>query len=188
MTDIIESERLQLVPANLELARAELARIEGINVDALAAGLGETLGRKVAVPGDWPPPLNDEESMAYYMDMLEKGGAEAVGWGLWFFLLKTDQGLAAAGNGGFKGPPDDAGVAELGYAVMPAQQRSGLATEAVTALMGWARGDGRVKGFIAHTLTGLTPSIRVLEKCGFAGPFPGPEDGVIRYERNCGDN
>ncbi len=181
MTDIIESARLLLLPASMELARAELAGAE-----ALATELGRTLDRAVAVPGDWPPPLNDEESMNYYLDMLDKGGEEIVGWGLWYFLLKSDEGLAAAGNGGFKGLPDDAGVVELGYSVMAAQQRAGLATEAVTALMSWTQGDPRVKGFIAHTLTGLTPSIRVLEKCGFAGPFPGPEDGVIRYERDCG--
>ncbi len=181
MTENIESERLLLVPCSLELARAELTGAE-----PLAAALGKTLGRSVLVPTDWPLPLNDEESMHYYLDMLEKGGADAVGWGLWFFLLKTDDELAAAGNGGFKGPPDDKGIAELGYSVMPAHQRQGLASEAVETLMGWANGNDRVKGFIAHTLTGLTPSIRVLEKCGFAGPFPGPEDGVIRYERDAG--
>lgn len=100
--------------------------------------------------------------------------------------MKTDDELAAAGNGGFKGPPDDDGIAELGYSVMPAHQRQGLATEAVEMLMGWANADGRVKGFIAHTLTGLAPSIRVLEKCGFSGPYPGPEEGVIRFQRDAG--
>ena len=180
MTDNIESERLLLVPCSLELARAELAGAE-----TLVAALGKTLGGNVFVPPDWPPPLNDEDSMSYYLDMLEKSGEDVVGWGLWFFLLKTDDELVAAGNGGFKGPPDSEGIAELGYSVMPTRQRQGLATEAVEALIGWAEGQGRVKGFIAHTRSGLTPSIRVLEKCGFSGPFPGPEEGVIRFERNC---
>lgn len=183
MPENIESRRLLLVPYSLNLARAEMA-----GSARLATALSATVDSAVEIPADWPPPLNDEESMNYYLDMLEEGGEEVTGWGLWFFLLKTSDGLVAAGNGGFKGLPGEDGIAEIGYSICLAQQRQGLATEAITALLRWAGRDACVKGFIAHTLTGLTPSIRVLEKCGFSGPFPcsghGPEEGVIRYERN----
>lgn len=175
-----------LVPCNLALARAEMA-----GAGALSGELGEALVRDVTVPGDWPPPLNDRDSMRFFLNMLQEGGSAAVGWGLWVFLLKSDDGLVAVGNGGFKGPPDQGGIVEVGYSLMPAHQRQGLAPEAVEALIGWASKDNRVVGYIAHTLADLTPSIRVLEKCGFTGPYscssPDPEVSIIRYERAAGN-
>ena len=53
------------------------------------------------------------------------------------------------------------------------------------ALIGWAFAHQEVKKIIAHTLPGLAPSIRVMEKCGFVFAGDGNiEDGMqtIRYQ------
>ena len=124
--------------------------------------------------------------MTWSLDFLEKSGWEGIGWGLWYMLLRAEtgngDGLLAIGNGGFKGLPDDERTVEIGYSVLEDYQRRGLAPEAVKAWIEWAAKYGAVQRVIAHTLTDLTPSIRVMEKCGFEGPFDGPEDGVIRYD------
>jgi RimJ/RimL family protein N-acetyltransferase len=64
-------------------------------------------------------------------------------------------------------------------------QLLGYATEAVRALLSWAFQHPAVQRVVADTLPGLTPSIRVMEKSGFAFVGDGPvEDGMrtIRYE------
>jgi RimJ/RimL family protein N-acetyltransferase len=68
---------------------------------------------------------------------------------------------------------------EIGYSVVPSWQRRGLATEASRALIesAWGRGAEVV---LAHTLPHLTPSIRVLEKLGFAAA-ESSEDGVLAF-------
>lgn len=76
-------------------------------------------------------------------------------------------------------------VWEIGYSMLEADQRSGYCTEAVRVLVGCALQNRTVRVVVAHTLPGLTPSIRVLEKCGFVLVGDGPvEDGMrtIRYE------
>jgi len=64
-------------------------------------------------------------------------------------------------------------------------QRQGYATEAVRGLLRWAFQNPEVQRVVADTLPGLTPSIRVMEKSGFAFVGEGPvEDGMrtIWYE------
>ncbi|HLJ29031.1 MAG TPA: GNAT family N-acetyltransferase [Candidatus Angelobacter sp.] len=105
-----------------------------------------------------------------------------MGWNLWFCIRREPRGLV--GNAAFKGRPKD-GFVEIGYSVLEAHQRNGYCTEAVRALIAWAFQDQAVQTVIAHTLPGLTPSIRVMEKCGLRFTGEGPiEDGMqtIRYE------
>jgi len=91
------------------------------------------------------------------------------------------------GNGGYKGPPDDAGrgMIEIGYSVVSGRQRRGYATEACRALVDRAFADRRVEVVVAHTLPHLEPSIGVMRKLGmsFVRRFIDPTDGeVVRYE------
>jgi len=171
----IHSERLVLVAATPDLAKAE--REGGQH---LAALLG------ASVPPDWPPPLNDVESLGWTIDLLDSE-PDSVGWVLWYFLRPVDGDKPEAiGNGGFKGKPATDGTVEVGYSIMPEQQRNGYATEAVMALLDWAYANPGVRRVIAHTLPELAPSIRVLEKCGFTFVGPGDEEGTILYERRPG--
>jgi RimJ/RimL family protein N-acetyltransferase len=74
------------------------------------------------------------------------------------------------GTGGFPGPPDLEGVAEIAYGIAPAYQGRGYATEVATALCEFAVRDSRVKKICAHTLAEPSASTRVLENV--ASPKP----------------
>ena len=86
-------------------------------------------------------------------------------WGSRLFVAGEPPALV--GWGGFKGPPHD-GAVELGYAIAPAREGRGLATEAVRAMLREAFADPAVRAVIAHTLPEPGPSPRVLVKAGFA--------------------
>ena len=165
------TDRLEIVAGTVELARAELT-----DLTVFARLLG------VPSPRVWPPPLNDENSQRYFLATVEKAGPEDAGWNLWFCIRREPRELV--GGAGFKGSPQD-GVVEIGYSMVEAQQRKGYCTEAVHALIEWAFRHPEVKMVIAHTLPELTPSIRVMEKCGFVFAGYGPlEEGIrtVRYE------
>src|SRR3954469_20398848 len=91
------------------------------------------------------------------------------------------------GTGGFPGPPDSEGVAEIAYGIAPAYQGCGYATEVAKALCAFVTRDPRVKKIRAHTLAEPNASTRVLEKCGFTkiGETIDPENSltVWRWER-----
>ncbi len=90
------------------------------------------------------------------------------------------------GSAGFKGPPDDAGIAEVAYAIVPGFEGQGCATEALGKLVRFAFSDERVRMLCAHTLPVHNASGRVLVKNGFThiGEVIDPEDGrVWRWER-----
>lgn len=163
--------RLALVAATVELARAERNDL---------SALAELLG--VPKPQIWPPPLNDEHSQQAFLASLQQAAPHEAGWNLWFCIRRDPRDLI--GNAGFKGTPRN-GLVEIGYSMLEAHQRNGYCTEAVRALLAWALQHAAVNIVVAHTLHGLTPSIRVLEKCGFSFVGDGPiEDGMrtIRYE------
>jgi ribosomal-protein-alanine N-acetyltransferase len=168
------TDRLELVAGTAELARADLED---------RARFARLLNAQV--PPAWPPPLNDEASMEWAARMHEANPG-AHGWGVWYFLLRDDVSgeRVAIGNGGFKGPPTPTGTVEIGYSFLEEHHGKGYATEAVGALLVWAFGHADVRVVAAETLAQLTPSIRLLEKCGFrlVGPGLDPEPGSIRYE------
>lgn len=164
MSDTIETERLLLVPVKPE------------HVEAFFSGrdrLGALLA--VKVPDDWPV---CPESMEYWR---EKAGelSGAGGWAGYFFIHKQDG--VVAGDGGFKGPPDKNGKAEIGYAIVPAYRRFGLATEAAKALLDWAFTHAEVRCISAETLPGGGGSMRVLEKIGmsYEGTTTDPQEGSV---------
>ena len=165
----LRTERLLLVAATLELAQAELT-----NRSRFETLLG------AHVPPHWPPPLNDEHSIRWTVERL-KADPAASGWYAWYFLHREHEQKIAVGNGGFTGRPAPDGTVEVGYSIIPDYHRLGLAPEAVRGLVGWAFGHREVARVVAHTLPNLVPSIRVLEKCGFALVGPGQEQGTVRY-------
>lgn len=164
----LHTARLCLVAQTAELARAEIED---------RAAFAEML--MAEVPPDWPPPLNDQDSMAWALRTLE-ANPEAVGWVLWYLLKSVDSRPHAIGVAGFKGPPAG-GVCEVGYSVMPNEQRLGFATEALEILLQRAFATPGVTLVTAHTLPNLRPSIAVLEKSGFGFDGAGEEAGTIRY-------
>jgi RimJ/RimL family protein N-acetyltransferase len=85
------------------------------------------------------------------------------------------------GSIGFFGPPSDAadGVpeAEVGYGLVEEARGVGVATEALTAMLGAVDAEGvRIR---ASVLPDNAPSIRVLAKCAFTELRGSNEDGEL---------
>ena len=168
---MITTERLELIPATVDLTRAAL---EGGT--ALAGSLD------ALVPATWPPDLFDRPALQYTLDRLEEG-ADQAGWWLYFVVLpRGPNGRALIGSAGYKGPPSADGTVEVGYAIVRDHQRQGYASEAVRGLVAHAFAIPGVRHVIAETLPELAPSIGVLHKCGFRLIGEGSEPGVIRFE------
>lgn len=168
---MIATERLELVPATVDLTRAAL---EGEPV--LAASLG------VLVPATWPPEFLDRPALEYTLHRLGEG-TEHAGWWLHFVVLaRGASGRTLIGSAGYKGPPSPDGTVEVGYGIVRDHQRQGYASEAVRGLLEHAFAVPAVHRVIAETLPELPPSIGVLRKCGFRLIGDGSEPGVIRFE------
>jgi len=165
----LRTPRLKLIAATLETALAETRdRLE------LSALLG------ASIPPGWPPPLNDEKSAQFFVDVLRKH-PERSGWMMWYFVLDRPGGRTAIGNGGFKGPPVD-GAVEVGYSIMEEVQGRGYATEAVSALLEWAYAHGAER-VVAQTFPELHASQKVLQKLGFHLTKGAHTPGALRYEK-----
>lgn len=103
----------------------------------------------------------------------------------------TDEGdigeSLVIGTCGFRGLPSDDGTVETGYSILEEHQGKGYATELVGALIAWAFADPRVARVIGETFPDMTPSRRVLEKCGFSLRGQAVEPGAVRYELTRGE-
>lgn len=164
----IATERLELLPATLEIVSADLHRREDL----------QRLLRAEPGPG-WPPPLISVEVMQRLKQaLLDKPRHE--GWSTWYAVLKQPRLLI--GLGGFKGPPRN-GSAELGYTLISSAHGKGLGTELVHGLTQWAFAHPEVTAVCAETLPELMASRRVLERNGFSRTPFSSEQGVIRFER-----
>ena len=160
--------RLKLVDGNLQLLTAALA-----GDDALETLLG------VSVANDW---AGFPEALPILCASYAQN-PEGDGWGSLFFV--EPQARVLVGLGGFKGPPSSDGVVEIGYAIAPAFQGRGLATDAVAQMVRRAFDDASVRAVDAHTLGHANPSTRVLEKSGFRkiGEANDPDEGLIWHWR-----
>jgi [ribosomal protein S5]-alanine N-acetyltransferase len=169
----IDTVRLQLMP----FAPAHLlALIEGTEPFAECFGLPAAEGvREFFVSADVSP--------AWLAQL--RTSATPDPW-LHGYAVVDRESRSVVGSVGFKGPPDEEGMVEIGYGIVPGFQGRGYATEAAEAVVALAFGDGRVTRVRAHTLPTPNASTRVLAKCGFQrlGEVEDPEDGLVwRWER-----
>jgi [ribosomal protein S5]-alanine N-acetyltransferase len=160
---ILETARLVLVPCDARLTAVER------DPAALAAAVG------AAVPADWPP-AEIVPALGAWHDELTRH-PERCGWYGWLWVLRDGPLI---GQGGFKGEPGADGAIEIGYAVVPSQQRRGYATEAVNALVAWAKRDPRVRRIDAETTSAA--SARLLRKLGFR-ELPQIAADVLRFSK-----
>lgn len=112
---------------------------------------------------DWAAGFPQEGDLTI-AELLVAGGADSTTpWGPW--EVRTVAGTLI-GTAGFHGPPSDGDV-EIGYGIEPGHRGRGYAGQAVAALIAFAR-DAGVDRVLAAAEPGNTPSIRVLERAGFA--------------------
>src|SRR5262245_30974968 len=142
----LTTARLDLVCATPRMLRCEI-------------GEGGSLGREVGagVPDGWPPELFDADAVRWMLGWASEHPDDSM-WGAYYLALRSSDGeRTLVGTGGFKRPPNDAGLVEVGYSVMPAYRRRGIAFEAVGGWVSFAFSDPRVTAVIAHTFPTLVP-------------------------------
>jgi len=76
------------------------------------------------------------------------------------------------------GPPDATGAVSLGCALVAHARRRGYATEALTALLAWARDQAGLTCVLADTTRSNLASRRLLERVGLR---PVGQDGELLY-------
>ena len=135
------------------------------------AALAGDLGGLLAAPG-WP-----HEDTAPGLSFLDSGGKA--------FLIVDDDGRVA-GECGTKGPPDEAGVVEIGYGLAGPSRGRGLGSAAVAALVDQVSRNPAVRAIEAEVHVGNIPSIRVIERVGFSPSQP-PHNGYVRYLLQCAE-
>ncbi len=164
------TDRLRLVAGTEALAAAEIKD---------KAEFAKLLG--ALVPEAWPPDNLRDVLDCFYT--LYKDHSEWGGWLTWYAVRIDSDYPVVCGGVGFKGPPDEQGMVEIGCSVLPEFQGQGLATEMVGGIVQWAKQQPHVKRIEAETNTGNKASIRVLEKNGFICAGPGSEQNTIRFVR-----
>lgn len=155
-------------------------------LDAEEAGVADLAAElDVVAPGEWPPQYNGPETRAWMRSLLEAHPGEP-GYGAWYVVGNR----MLVGICGFKGPPDQDGIVEVGYSIIPTQQRRGFGSAAVGMLVERAFRDPRVRTVAAETLPALDASQALLSRCGFqlASRRVEPEIGEVwRFERHRGE-
>ena len=97
--------------------------------------------------------------------MKHTGKEEWLFFTFWIIIEKMTKTIVA--ELGFKGSPDANGFIEIGYGTMPNQRGRGYMTEAVCAMIEWARTQKKIRGILAETQDDNLGSIRVVEKNNF---------------------
>ena len=166
---MIETARLKLIPYELKHFEAILNH---------QGKLGQLLGARVFK--DWFifPGVAGIEAIQYGYEYL-KAYPDVVGWWTYLFIHTEDNALI--GHGGFKGKANDAGMVEMGYAIVSHYNGRGLATEAAQGLIDYAFSHPHIKTVDAHTLAEPNASTRVLEKVGMkhVGTAQDPDVGEV---------
>lgn len=167
------TERLELIPATVDLCEAEAQGPEAV---------GRALHARV--PASWPPSVLEADDVERLRRQLE-GNPATHAWTL-YYLVRPAAVMAEPrellGIAGYVGPPSAEGAVEIGYAIAAEYQRRGYATEAVRALLTQAFTHPEVTVVTATTYATLGPSIGVLRKTGFALVGGAPAGGLVRYE------
>ncbi len=138
----------------------------------------ETLARQLhaTIPQGWPGKDWEPHVYAFMRDQF-RDNPHTLGWHRYILL---PQAASLTFIGAIGSHPKSATEAEIGYGVLEAWQNKGYATEATRALMHhlFNLGQERIR---AQTFPHLTPSLRVMQKCGMKPSGTGEEPGAISY-------
>ena len=162
------TDRLKIVAATRALAAAEIKD---------PAKLSRLLG--ALVPQAWPPD-SVRDALGYFYGLLNEH-PEWEGWLTWYAIRIDNDHPVLCGSIGFTGPPDQRGMVEIGFSVLPDFQGQGLATQMVAAMVQWAKSQTGVKYIEAEAVNDNRASIRVLEKNSFIRIGAGLEPGASRF-------
>lgn len=168
----IDVQQIQLKPVS---SKQLLALMEGEDKFFASSGLTAADGLRGFF-------VSDDVSPEFIKKLDATEGIDT--WQFGFIVVDATSSLAI-GCAGFKGPPDDQGVVEIAYGIVPDFENQGFATKAASELLKFAFNDKTVRKAIAHTLPEANASTRVLTKNGFekTAEVEDPEDGFVwRWE------
>jgi len=146
----LETNRLKLIPFALDLKKATIDD---------KAKLAEMIGMRV--PENWPG-RDLAEALPLFVADMEQDPFGSVWDGI--IIHKADEVII--GDMGFKGGPNEEGVVEIGYSIIPEYRTRGYATEMALRLISWAFQEQGIKVIAAECLKDNVSSIKVLEKVG----------------------
>ncbi len=149
----LSTERLLLRPLDrLTLLNISKGMISGPSLD----------GTKVS--NGWP--LSDllEAVPVMFNDLSDD--PSSFGWHAWVVADKATKEVL--GDVGFKGPPDENGVVEIGFSILPKFRMRGYAKEAVRVLIDHAFVSDKVRAVMAECDADNVASIMLLRASGFA--------------------
>lgn len=166
----IESERLRLIPLNLDQLR----------IYNTPEALAENLGLKSAKVETEPFFQNefDDALQNHWAPLVEQNPDHYIWYTNWLIVLKEEN--VAVGGIGVTGLPDENDTCETGYGMDLNHRGRGYASEALVCLTQWAFQNPDLKTIIAHTLIDGLASQKVLQKAGFQ--FVKAEDEILLWE------
>jgi ribosomal-protein-alanine N-acetyltransferase len=147
----------------LRLAGPRVALVPVPHAVAVAVAASEPVEPALAAAGLRPAPGWPHEDTPDALRPLAEHGAEGD-VGTWLVVVDGE----VVGDCGWFGPPDDAGVVEVGYGLAPGSRGQGLGTEAVAVLTAWVEQQPGVRLVTAEVLPGNEASLRLLDRLGFA--------------------
>ena len=165
---VIRSERLELPLFSLD------------QLDRLAAGDGATVGADLGatLSAEWLKEIRWLAAMRAQQLRLRPRDAP---WLLRAILVRQDDGSSAAiGYLNFHAGPDESGMVEVGYTLLPGVRGHGYAIEAVRAAFDWATRVHGVHRFRAAVAPDNERSLNLVAKLGFrqTGDQWDDEDGL----------
>jgi RimJ/RimL family protein N-acetyltransferase len=105
-----------------------------------------------------------------------KHGRDLGSFGTYEIIRRRDG--AVIGAAGFLGGPDDTGAVRVGYGLAESARGRGYATEALSGLLQWARGQDGLTCVLADTTRTNVASQHVMQR---AGMHRIGEDGELLY-------
>ncbi len=156
---VLHTTRLELVLLEPDAAR-ELATGRNRNARAWAPGY----------------PMASSLLRAELTAAAASSGRPLGGFGT-YQVVRREDGVVI-GDIGFLGPPDATGAVHVGCGIIESARRQGYATEALSALLAWARGQNGLTCVLADTTRSNVGGQRLLESVGM---HPVGEDGELLY-------
>src|SRR5512132_2193917 len=172
----LQTERITLVPLAHEHLEWEVELDSDFEVMRYLSGRASTREEVVASHARRMAAAQRVDGLGFWVGLVDD---EFVGW----WILQPAHG---------PDQPDDPGVADLGYRLLPRYWRKGLASEGARALVRYGLDDVGLNRIIAQTRTVNAGSRAVIERIGLtyvrtfptsmSAPVEGLDEGEVEYE------
>ena len=172
----LQTERITLVPLAEKHLEWEVELDSDFEVMRHLSGRASTREEVVASHAGRMAAAQKVDGLGFWVGLLDD---EFVGW----WILQPAHG---------PDQPDDPGVADLGYRLLPRHWRKGLASEGARELVRYGFDDIGLDRIIAQTMTANTRARAVVERVGLTyvrtfptsntAPVEGVEEGEVEYE------